>query len=573
MTPICLLNNYKIIFICAARHVGLTLANYMITMGKKVAFAFGCSEIEDIRLHFNAISEYNEIKTKKGIIKKPDHSNGEKVEIIISDLQSYYYSMLYMLSFNDKQNMILYWDEPTIALDYKEHPLHSNIKNIMKINKIPNLILSSASLPNISNVKPLIDNYKNKFACLNVDIIEIKSHINQNSVSIYDDCGNTLMPHYLWLNVKYENKLKNFIENLSQRKDLQKYLNIFDCINFINDVKRLLNIDVLNHNYVKENILPEEFVMIENKHITQIYLYLISILNRDKKDMLCNHYDTKYQIKKLKNQQVYLTSKDSFTITGGPCLYLTNKSQKLIQMLFKTSQIPEDIIHALLKIVENNATYISIINKNVKLFEDAMKDEFEKEKKMEAGKLTHQAEKIKNLIDTTKKKLKSVSLNEEYIPNYKQHFEKFHETLSYSDYDLWSSQIDEVKLEEILMIEDLEPIFKLTLMIGIGVLHNDLPKKYNEQVKELSIEQKLFMVIADEDYIYGTNYQFCHGYLGKDLSNITQEKLIQSMGRIGRQNMNKKYSFRLRDNSLIEKIYLKNENHIEIDNMNRLFTD
>ena len=89
------------------------------------------------------------------------------------------------------------------------------------------------------------------------------------------------------------------------------------------------------------------------------------------------------------------------------------------------------------------------------------------------------------------------------------------------------SQIDEDKLQEILMIENLEPIFKLTLMIGIGVLDSNLQRIYSK-VKELSTNQKLFMLIADEDYIYGTNYQFCHGYLGKDLSTI-QEKLIQSM--------------------------------------------
>ena len=41
--------------------------------------------------------------------------------------------------------------------------------------------------------------------------------------------------------------------------------------------------------------------------------------------MLHNHYAVKYQIKKITTQQIYLTSKDSFTITGGPCLYLTNK--------------------------------------------------------------------------------------------------------------------------------------------------------------------------------------------------------------------------------------------------------
>ena len=133
-------------------------------------------------------------------------------------------------------------------------------------------------------------------------------------------------------------------------------------------------------------------------------------------------------------------------------------------------------------------------------------------------------------------------------------------------------QIDENTLQEIMNIEGLESVFKLTLMIGIGVLHKDLPIEYTQQVKKLTQMQKLFMVIADEDYVYGTNYQFCHGYLGKDLSNMTQEKLIQSMGRIGRQNMNKSYSFRLRDNNLIYKIFNSTSECIEIENMIKLFT-
>ena len=108
------------------------------------------------------------------------------------------------------------------------------------------------------------------------------------------------------------------------------------------------------------------------------------------------------------------------------------------------------------------------------------------------------------------------------------------------------------------------------LMIGVGVLHPSLPDDYNEIMKELTKNQQLFTIIADDNYIYGTNYQFSHGYLGKDLD-ITQEKLVQSMGRIGRKSFNKKYSFRLRNDELIEKIFLKSNDTTEIDNMNKLF--
>lgn len=52
MSPIGLSHSYKIIFVCVARHVGLALAKSAISMGKKVAFAFGCETASDIRLHY-----------------------------------------------------------------------------------------------------------------------------------------------------------------------------------------------------------------------------------------------------------------------------------------------------------------------------------------------------------------------------------------------------------------------------------------------------------------------------------------------------------------------------------------
>ena len=90
-------------------------------------------------------------------------------------------------------------------------------------------------------------------------------------------------------------------------------------------------------------------------------------------------------------------------------------------------------------------------------------------------------------------------------------------------------------------------------------------------MKKLAEKQKLFVIIASSDYIYGTNYQFCHGYLSKDLQNMTQEKLIQALGRVGRKNIQKSYSIRLRDNNIVEKLFMEEENKIEVRNMNRLF--
>jgi hypothetical protein len=57
------------IYICAARHVGLALAKSSISMGKCVAFAFGCESVDDIRLHYNSAVEFTKNK-KSGSIAK-----------------------------------------------------------------------------------------------------------------------------------------------------------------------------------------------------------------------------------------------------------------------------------------------------------------------------------------------------------------------------------------------------------------------------------------------------------------------------------------------------------------------
>ena len=91
-------------------------------------------------------------------------------------------------------------------------------------------------------------------------------------------------------------------------------------------------------------------------------------------------------------------------------------------------------------------------------------------------------------------------------------------------------------------------------------------------MKKLADKQKLYLIIADSDYIYGTNYQFCHGYLSKDL-NLTQEKIIQALGRIGRNNIQQEYSARFRDDSQITTLFTRFtfEDKPEVINMNQLF--
>jgi len=91
-------------------------------------------------------------------------------------------------------------------------------------------------------------------------------------------------------------------------------------------------------------------------------------------------------------------------------------------------------------------------------------------------------------------------------------------------------------------------------------------------MKTLADNQQLYLIIAESDYIYGTNYQLCHGYLSKDLI-LTQEKIIQALGRIGRSNIQQQYSVRFRDDGHINMLFrnITSEEKPEVINMNLLF--
>ena len=94
LTPLGLSEGYRVIFICAARHVGLALAKSAVCMGKRIGIAFGCETADDIRLHYFAASEYS-IHRRSGGIGKVDNSVGDKVQIMICDIKSYLISMLF----------------------------------------------------------------------------------------------------------------------------------------------------------------------------------------------------------------------------------------------------------------------------------------------------------------------------------------------------------------------------------------------------------------------------------------------------------------------------------------------
>ena len=174
-------------------------------------------------------------------------------------------------------------------------------------------------------------------------------------------------------------------------------------------------------------------------------------------------------------------------------------------------------------------------------------------------------------INNLKSIIKRATIDDMFIPNKLAHLNKWTEGLSNVSRSFTSS-IDDDVVESIMLLKDVDDSWKILLLLGIGIFTDHRSTDYSEIMKQLADKQKLYLIIADSDYIYGTNYQFCHGYLGKDLL-LTQEKIIQSLGRIGRSNIQQEYTARFRDISQINMLFqhLSFYEKPEVINMNILF--
>ena len=632
MTPLALTEEYKVIFVCAARHVGLALARAAISVQKKVAFAFGCATAADIRLHYFAANEYT-INKKSGGIGKVDNSDGRKVELIICDIKSYLPAMYYMKSFNAVSNLITYWDEPTITMDYEEHGFHEIIHRNWCENEIFNMVLSSATLPKLHELTETIADFKDKFKCTNV--FNIVSHDCKKSIPLINKDGFVVLPHYL------SNNYSEVLEIVKHSEDYLTLLRYFDLKEISKFIIYILKNDLANPRMALERHF-EGLNDLNMKNIKMYYLTLLQNLLPGKWSTICNHsrmtrkmriplnetVDNKgNKIVKVRsvgpgtlsssiisnnsnnnsseisrqmsvqpptpappppaqigNNGLLVTTKDAYTLTDGPTIFISDDVEKIAKFCVQQANIPALTMKEIIEKIEFN----NFINKEISVLETEMESAVEKTQKTISGsnkikekdvhKLNRDVEvngisvseisKMKQKIENLKSNIKTAALNDTFIPNKHHHLVKWADGLNTGA--AFTSNIEQGIVNEIMTLYGIDDTWKVLLLMGIGVFTNHKNIRYTEIMKQLADEQKLYMIIASSDYIYGTNYSFCHGYLSKDL-NLTQEKIIQALGRIGRNNIQQDYTLRFRDNDHIMKLFTTETDKPEIKNMNRLF--
>ena len=651
LTPIGLSEQYRVIFVCAARHVGLALARAAISVNKKIAFAFGCASADDIRLHYFSAKEY-QVNKRSGRIAKVDNSVGDKVEIMICDLKSYLSAMYYMVAFNSAENIIVCWDEPTITMDYETHELHETIQKNWCDNIIPNMVLMSATLPKLYELTETIANFKERF--VGAEIINIVSHDCKKSIPLINKHGYVVLPHYL--SEDYSEILK-IAKHCANNLTLLRYFDLKEIVEFI------MCVENAKDKYTKKNTkIERQFASLDDVNMQNIKLYYLDLLTkinegtwlellrtlksvRQKRILPNNNVDaTGNNIRKVSSVgpgislgmssstnvkasvsgeplqrmmseqilttntassspspsvtqtltgdcAIYVSTKDAYTLTDGPTIFLATDVEKIAKFCIQQSNIPAKVMDDIMEKIDFNNKINSKIEELEKDLEDLEEKDSMKNDESDNGKHGNKnyattkksggndkkqvSEKnipvgnINLSLDALRAMIKPAELNETFIPNKQLHLRKWANELNAGK--AFSSDIDENIIISIMLLKDVSDSWKILLLMGIGVFTNHKSIEYTEIMKKMADQQKLYMIIASSDYIYGTNYQFCHGYLSKDLQ-LTQDKLIQAFGRIGRNNIQQSYSIRLRDDEFIQKLFYEDLNKPEVKNMNLLFT-
>ena len=562
LSPLGLSEGRRVIFVCAARHVGLALAKSAISAEKKIAFAFGCETPEDIRLHYFAVKECVRDR-RTGGIRKVDNSKGELVEIMICDIKSYVSAMCYMLAFNDPTDLVMYWDEPTISLDYEDHPLHGIIQTIWNENIIPNIVLSSATLPSAQDIYEVVANYKTKYPT--GEVVNIVSSDCRRTIPILNKDNKVEMPHFMYEN--YEDLLTS-IQYCKSKPTMYRYLDVTEILKVIRHVNAGPDIPL-------RYTLEQYFANIADVSVEAIKTYYLELLEhipaakweRYRADWL-------EERSSMYTSTIRMVTEDAHTLTHGPTIYLTDEIDKITKYCLQSIQLPSRVIQELMGSIYYNNELLDKIRQMEKDIEDGLKKDEDKEKKMIAERVDPLLREKMRELEKMRKTLKSIELDPLYVPNTREHFGKWTTQSAAKEYkDLHIPIIETRIVEKIMMIDGVKDMWKVLLMMGIGVFCKHESQEYVDIMKELADKQCLFMIIASSDYIYGTNYQFCHAYLGKDLEGATQEKIIQAMGRVGRGAFQHTYSLRFRNNEMLKKLFKEEEDKREVYHMNRLFVD
>jgi hypothetical protein len=465
-------------------------------MEKKIAFAFGAETASDIRLHYFAASDFTK-DWRSGGIRKVNNTIGDKVEIMICDVQSYLIAMRYMLAFNPAERLITYWDEPTITMDYESHDLHSVIHENWAQNQIPNVVLSCATLPHEEEIQDTLADFRARF---DAEVHTIQSYDCRKSIPMLTKDGFCAMPHTLY--ESYED-LAECVRHCAKNKTMLRYFDLSEIVGFLFYTN--------NGGFVPERFqMKNYFADIADITMNSLKIYYLEVLQRLKKDDWpqihtymksvqkpkfsnspstslgkAHSVDSIFDTSKasgggfLKRTQsigstspsctgILITTADAYTLSDGPTIFLTEDAKKIGQFYLQQAEIPKVMFQDLLAKIDTNNKVGAQLEELERELDALQKPNDEKKTKQKDKSDDIQPHVIKELyrkIDALRKQVRILSLEPEYIPNTKAHQMKWAGSIQTAAF---CPTLVEESVKEVMGLA-VDTSLKLLMLMGIGL--------------------------------------------------------------------------------------------------------
>ena len=224
-----------------------------------------------------------------------------------------------MTAFNKKEDIITYWDEPTITMDYDDHPCHELIQRNWRENIIPNIVLSSATLPREEEIQDVLTDYTSRF---DGDTMTILSADCNNSIPLISKEGDVVLPHHLPQHEEFD-KMKQCIEHCKKSSSLIRYMDLQEICKFLlylNEENLITHERFSMHNYF------ESTLDITIKSIKHYYLDIFSRIDQTKWPSIFSTFQERRNT--LYPSNILITTKDAHTLTHGPSIYLAKDIEK-----------------------------------------------------------------------------------------------------------------------------------------------------------------------------------------------------------------------------------------------------
>ena len=142
--------------------------------------------------------------------------------------------------------------------------------------------------------------------------------------------------------------------------------------------------------------------------------------------------------------------------------------------------------------IHKNTQISEQLSKKRKDYEDKIEKFKDNEKVMENMRFPPDIMELHRDIEALQQKIQELRIEPKFKPNTRDHYKKWctHEDNEYDESDVYSSYVGDKETESVMQLYTIHALYKILLLMGIGVFSNEIMPCDEENIKTEDIKQE-----------------------------------------------------------------------------------